>query len=494
MDNSQAIINVSIDNIVPNKYQPRKYFEEKSLTELAKSIETYGIINPILVRKKEDKYEIIAGERRFRAAKLCNLTEVPVIIKNADEQQMAELALIENLERQELTAIETAQAYEEIIKMGNHTQSQLATKLGKSQAAIANKIRLLSLPLEIQEALMNRKISERHARSLLSLNDKEKQISILNRIIDDKLTVKETEELISLQNITEADVKQAINDIMKSLNIKEEEKEDENMNNGNFFPNYDNNMGQPNNISLNSLNSMNQMPQEQENVMPTGMMEPQMAPNMPNFNIGPSAPMEQNAPMAPAGEELLFTQPMNQPPVMEEPVQPMQPIDTPLFNQNMQTVEPIAPSNNDDQPMNFGISDQNAGFNQQLETPIINPIPNLFEQNTNMGPNIPNFNVGPSAPMEQNAPMAPAGEELLFTQPMNQPPVMEQNPPVIAPTMEEPPVNETFYEVPVNISPVIETTSQNGDKFTEVKQLLSSNGIAYKAYSNENSHCIIIEL
>ena len=147
MQTNGSVTMLDINLIIPNKYQPRKVFDEKALNTLSESIKTYGIINPILVRRKNDKYEIIAGERRFRAAKQIGLTEIPAIIKNADEQQMAELALIENLERQSLSPIEEAKSYEEIMRIGNHTQENLAKKIGKSQSAIANKIRLLSLPL-----------------------------------------------------------------------------------------------------------------------------------------------------------------------------------------------------------------------------------------------------------------------------------------------------------------------------------------------------------
>ena len=238
MQNETSVLKLNTNLIIPNKYQPRKVFDEASLNALSESIKQYGIINPILVRQKDDKYEIIAGERRFRAAIIAGLPEVPVIVKTADEQQMAELALIENIQRQGLNPIEEAKSYEEIMRIGNQTQSKLAEKIGKSQAAIANKIRLLSLPEEIQNALSKKQISERHARTLINVQDKEKQMNLLERIIKEKLTVKETEEIVNLIGNDE-EIKKAISDIMKSLNIKEEEKEDDNMN-GNFFPNFDN--------------------------------------------------------------------------------------------------------------------------------------------------------------------------------------------------------------------------------------------------------------
>ena len=252
MQPDTSIVKLDINLIIPNKYQPRKVFNEEELDSLAESIKNYGILNPILVRKKEDKYEIIAGERRYRAAKKVGLQEVPVIIKTVEEQLMAELALIENIQRQSLSPIEEAKTYKEIMQIGNYTQVSLAQKLGKSQAAIANKIRLLALPEEVQDALAHKQISERHARSLLTLEDKEKQLNILEKIKNEKLTVKETEQIINEKEITEEEINKAISDIMKSLNIgddsieetsiiKKEEKDDENMNNGNFFPTFDNN-------------------------------------------------------------------------------------------------------------------------------------------------------------------------------------------------------------------------------------------------------------
>jgi len=478
LNNDTTILRLAIDKLIPNKYQPRKFFDENALTELATSIKTHGMINPILVRQKDDKYEIIAGERRFRAAKLIGLTEVPVIIKNADEQQMAELALIENLARQDLTAIETARAYEEIIKMGNHTQNDLATRLGKSQATIANKLRLLSLPMEIQDAILNKKISERHARSLLSLNNRDKQLEILERIIEEKLTVKETEEIVNLQNINEEDIKQAINDIMKSLNIKEEEKEDEKMNNGNFFPNYDNNMGQNNNMSINSLNNMNQMqpnmappimPAEPENVMPT-MAQPAgfNNPSAPMPNFGP-APVEQ--PIMPTNDELLFTQPQ----MMPEPA-PM--LDTPLFNQNANPMPAdIQPTNEFQLPNTSGINPEPMSFNQ--EPPMSAPIPSLFDQN-----------FGPSIPVQE-----PMNNVNYDAQPSLVAPSQPVNPePVLEPLFEQPMMTNPTPQLESPMQAQLPEPISSTTRVEEVEALLNNNGIGYKLYSNEQGHCIIIEL
>ena len=440
MNNNEAIVKKNINDIIPNPNQPRKYFNENDLKELSETIKNYGIINPILVRQVGDKFEIIAGERRFRAAKLCGLTEVPVIIKNVTENQSSELALIENLHRQDLTAIEEARYYEEELKRTNITQQELANKIGKSQSSIANKIRLLSLPEEVQQAVIEKKISERHARSLLDVKEKEKQLELLQRIIDEKLTVKETEDLIDLTNTSDEDIEQAIQDIMKSLNISEEkeEKESDNMNNGNFFPNYDNNMMQNNN--MNGQMPTNQPINNQENVMPTFMSShiPAQEPQTPvinptlDTNVGMQEPV-MNTPS--------FDQPMTE--------QPMQPMDAPLFNQN-------------DQMPSFGMDMNMAPPVQPTEAPITEPVMDT-----------PLFAPTNTEPLPQ---AEPAGETPMF-----------------GPAPQPEPINESFYEVPVNVSPVIDTP-QATDRFTEIENLLSSNGVPYKAYSNDTGHCIIIEI
>ena len=190
------IINVPVEDILPNRFQPRLAFDEKELNELSDSIVKYGIIQPIVLRQMGDKYEIIAGERRYKASVLAGLKTIPAIINNTDDNTSAEIALLENLQRKDLTVIEEAQSFKKLIDRG-FTQEEISNKLGVSQSSIANKIRLLNLPKEVQDALLYSKISERHARSLLSLNDSEKQIEVLNRIINEKLTVRQTEDEIA---------------------------------------------------------------------------------------------------------------------------------------------------------------------------------------------------------------------------------------------------------------------------------------------------------
>lgn len=192
----EKIYYIPIEDIIPNRFQPRLAFDEKELNELANSIIKYGVIQPIVLRNIGDKYEIIAGERRYKASCLAGLKKVPAIINNTDDNTSAEIALLENLQRKNLSVIEEAQSYKKLMDRG-FTQEEIASKLGVSQSSIANKMRLLNLPKDVQNALLYNRISERHARSLLSLPDADMQRNLLNKIVSEKLTVKQTEEEIS---------------------------------------------------------------------------------------------------------------------------------------------------------------------------------------------------------------------------------------------------------------------------------------------------------
>jgi ParB family transcriptional regulator, chromosome partitioning protein len=192
------IEDIPIEMITPNRYQPRTVFQSDRIEELAKTLETHGIIQPIVVRQyDEDKYEIIAGERRWRAANFLGWTTIPAIIKTYDDEKTAAVALIENLQREELTAIEEAMAYAKLIDIHGLTQESLAQQLGKGQSTIANKLRLLKLPTSVQNALLEKEITERHARALIALkNLPEKQEQVFKEIIDKGLNVKQTENRI----------------------------------------------------------------------------------------------------------------------------------------------------------------------------------------------------------------------------------------------------------------------------------------------------------
>lgn len=194
---SNAVIEVSVEDIIPNRFQPRLAFDEKALKELSESIKIHGIIQPLVLRRLNDKFEIIAGERRYKAACMAGLTKVPAIIKEIDDNKSAEIAVVENLQRKNLTAIEEAQSYKKILDKGYLTQEELAARMGVSQPTIANKLRLLNLNQEVQDALLGNKISERHARSLLAITDQNIQVQMLRRIISERLTVRQTDEEIS---------------------------------------------------------------------------------------------------------------------------------------------------------------------------------------------------------------------------------------------------------------------------------------------------------
>ncbi len=228
---------IAVQQIVPNRFQPRKVFNEEKLDELARTIHIHGLIQPIILRKyEEDKYEIIAGERRFRAMQLLEWQEVPAIVQEMTDNETASVALIENLQREELTAIEEAEAYQSLMALNELTQEALAQRIGKSQSFIANKLRLLKLSEPIKQALLNREVTERHGRSLLALSVEE-QNELLTLIREKKLTVKETERLVKLKKVEKdkasdrpkkrikrisKDFRLAVNTIHKSIDLIKE--------------------------------------------------------------------------------------------------------------------------------------------------------------------------------------------------------------------------------------------------------------------------------
>ena len=191
MNLDSNVLQVPIEDIIPNRFQPRLSFDDKALQELSNSIKQHGIIQPLVLRKLGDKYEIIAGERRYKAATMAGLTSVPAVIADIDDNTSAEVALIENVQRKDLTPIEEAKSYKNILDKGYMTQESLAKKMGLSQSAIANKLRLLNLAEEVQDALLNEKISERHARALLMVESQDEQRNWLKRILEERLTVRQ---------------------------------------------------------------------------------------------------------------------------------------------------------------------------------------------------------------------------------------------------------------------------------------------------------------
>lgn len=227
---SDEVKNIAIRDIVPSPYQPRTVFDDDRIDELCQTIKTHGVIQPIIVRFRNDKYEIIAGERRWRAVTKLGLDTVPAIVRDFNDSQAASIALIENLQREGLTAIEEAIAYQKLIEMHSLTQESLAQRLGKSQSTIANKIRLLQLSEPVKSALIERKITERHARALLSLDTEELQVKVLNDVVSKDLNVKQTEMRVNFykESVKEAkkrrisfskDIRLAVNTIRQSVEM-----------------------------------------------------------------------------------------------------------------------------------------------------------------------------------------------------------------------------------------------------------------------------------
>lgn len=196
---------IDVDAVVPNRYQPRDHFDEETLSSLASSIAEVGVIQPIVVRATDEGYELIAGERRWRAARRANLPSIPAIIRDSDDLGSLETAVVENLHRQDLNALEEAAAYQQLIEDFNFTQEQVATRVGRSRSAVANTIRLLQLPGAVQRLVIEGQLSAGHARALLATADPAEQERVAQRIVRDRLTVRETEELLRGDDAGEAD-------------------------------------------------------------------------------------------------------------------------------------------------------------------------------------------------------------------------------------------------------------------------------------------------
>ncbi|MGD6960169.1 nucleoid occlusion protein [Rossellomorea aquimaris] len=223
---------IPVSQIIPNRFQPRTVFNDEKIEELSRTIHTHGIIQPIVVRQYDDEqFEIIAGERRYRAVQKLGWDTVPAIVKNLNDTETASVALIENLQREELSPIEEAIAYGKLLELHDLTQEALAQRLGKGQSTVANKLRLLKLPEEIQSALLDKLITERHARALIPLKNAEKQIQLLQEIIEKSLNVKQTEgRVVKMQEGTtqkpkpkrkafSKDMRIAVNTIRQSLSM-----------------------------------------------------------------------------------------------------------------------------------------------------------------------------------------------------------------------------------------------------------------------------------
>ncbi len=299
------VLNVPIEDIIPNRFQPRLNFDENSLKELASSIKEHGIIQPLVLRRLNDKYEIIAGERRYKAAKLAGLTSVPAILSDLDDNASAEVAIVENVQRKDLTSIEEAKSYKTLLDKGYLTQEELAKKMGLSQSAISNKLRLLSLSDEVQKAIMEGKISERHARSLLQVEDEDDQNSWLKRIIEERLTVRDLDQKLKELNKKEtkeddvpiiestpsiSDIKEKATDIVSAKPVvnKEEVKTEETKTN--VIPNKFFNFLEDEQANMNVTEATDE---EKEEIAEAMNVNPIIDPKAPVVNVEPVASEEE---------------------------------------------------------------------------------------------------------------------------------------------------------------------------------------------------------
>lgn len=214
---------IKISEIRPNPYQPRKIFDEEALKDLSASIKEKGVFTPILVRKSLKGYELIAGERRLKASKMAGLKEIPAMVVDFDDANMMEVSLLENVQRENLTPIEEAEAYENIIKKLDYTQDELSKKVGKSRAYITNSLRILKLPASVRKQVNDGKISLGHAKALLAIDDENKIIEVANRIVKDDLTVRDVEKLSKKKEVKKA-VKKPVNPYIESVRNNLEDK------------------------------------------------------------------------------------------------------------------------------------------------------------------------------------------------------------------------------------------------------------------------------
>lgn len=548
MQANNEIKHLKLEDIIPNRVQPRTEFDEEKLNELATSIKQYGVINPIIVRQVGNKYEIIAGERRYKASKIAGLNQIPAIISNMDDSTSAEVAIIENIQRQDLSSLEEARSYRKLLDQGNITQEQLANKMGKTQSTIANKMRLLNLCDEVQEALEKNQISERHARSLLQLKNIDYQREMLEKIIAEKMTVKATEtaikeklqsinlnsniEMIDNKIVPPPELTENIygNDVVNimDLNKKELEKDNDNMNNN------------EQNIQLNpglvqNPNMTGQFSQTNQS-MPAfgGRFFPSLEDQETNLNLNnpfestiltPNPSPVQNSVAQPMMENLVDQTLTNIPPIQPDEVANIPnfvtnnqtaPVMTNQVMDNIVTPEINLPPMADIQPTNveprveipqpeFVTTPPISPLNVQPEIqqpvsnnsfvvePIINPIENTIPQPQVVEP-IPNVPAQPQLqPMEQEP----------FVAPKIAPPITEA-PTELTPITE--PVTENLQpQTPIPMAPELvptpeyKTTDNIINAINALKNLgLSIGSIGYKTIIEEedtpNSYKITIEI
>lgn len=459
MNSEKEVRELNIYDLLPNRFQPRLKFNEAAIKELATSIKEHGVIQPIVVRKIGDKYEIIAGERRYKASMMAGKKTIPAIVANLDDAESAEIALIENVQRQDLTPIEEAISYRKILDMG-YTQAKLADKLGNKQSTIANKLRLLNLEEEVQEALLEEKISERHARSLLKITDSKKQVEMLNRIINERLTVRKTDEeidkmfnnLFKKKENKEVPVPETeIKEELTSVVLEKEEKKEEELPKEEFpMPSAEEvSIGLPTEPVAESTNDQDYLSGNFFGIGNDIKIEPVAMENVPSIEVPvepvsfepvtPVQPVEAETPKLPNFEEL-FNKPVDVP-VAETPV-----VETP----DISTL-PI-----------FQMGSENNTMNEfeKVETPVVEDLEkdeDIFNINTEVVEveelkDVPNFEL-PIEPEEVSVPVEAVVEEVV------EPTPVQTVAPIFIPDEddeEEPAIEEVKTE-PI-VEPVVEVT------------------------------------
>lgn len=378
MQMSKEVHILKLDDILPNRFQPRIVFDETAINELTESIKEYGVIEPIIVRKVADKYEIIAGERRYKASVLAGKETIPAIITDLNDKDSAEIALIENVQRQNLTPIEEAVSYKKILDMGYMNQSELANKLGKTQSTVANKLRLLNLTDTVQEALLQERISERHARSLLRL-PAHQQNEMLERIIKERMTVRKTDEEINkLLSSTTSDEQKEKTPVVSEVKEVKEEKGAENMNNNDF-------MSQFNIPNTPIIETPKEEPKVETPVQPT-FVSPF------DGNVAPAPMMDQQV-VEPVTPQVTFPE-VN--PVVTPVVQP-QPEVAPVQTINH---EPATPEN-DDTPITgrfFNMFGEVPTEEEPKEETLVQPSIPVVQPQPEVQNELPKFDFNPFGP------------------------------------------------------------------------------------------------
>ena len=424
--NLSRVIEIDINDILPNRNQPRIVLNEEDDLGLTDSIKEYGVLQPILVRSIGDKYEIIAGERRYRASVLAGKDTIPAIIINMNDKESAEVALIENVQRKELSPIEEALSYKSILDKGYMTQEQLAEKIGKSQPTIANKIRLLNLSDDVQDALLENQISERHARSLLKLKNRNDQNEMLKRIVDERLTVRKLDEEIEKM-------------------IKEKGEDSMNNNEFNEMPQFQSFESAPVETPVPQFNIPSSEP-----VQPTPVAEP-VAPAAPQFDIFANATENQNsfnidapvqAPVSnPYGDNMFEPVGTIEPTPVAEPVAPAAPQFDIFAN-----AQPAVNDDNASSGTSF-VAPQFDIFANAQPTPVAEPAAPVAEPVAPVAPQFDIFANAQPAPVAE--PAAPVAEPVAPAVPQFDMFANAQPAPVAEPVAPVQPTLDSFTTAPV---------------------------------------------